>query len=491
MLLLACLALSVLLYSSTTHYSPMLRHYISPELKQESYAGLWPAAKNGSESALNMLSELAALNNDIFWLEKAASLQNLQAILALADLSDGSDKTFWWQQAAIIGHAPSQFELSFLVDSTQQRIRYLEQAAMNEHIPAIIALSKFYYENRDASNALRWLTRAVEYDKSSTFKLARMLFREGFEAQARAAFNKAVAYTPIAKNYVEVLNNYKQTTLASLISQPTLMPAYCAQQLQFVATSLDGAVQAMNVKHAFERDKRLSTLPICISSIIWLAPNELQCDLVDGRKVCDLSSVAKQSFVPNYTHLVFFLEEGKAYVNDGAMFLAQDDTYAVFVHELAHFVGFVDEYSLPSALAQQHCYKSYAPNLLVSNDEILYEHEKYQLWQRYQDQLILLNLSNSGEELSEDKQSNKYTKRLSLNIAPSLTCESLDLTAYKPSSQLTFMEYHDTRNIPPIYILMWKDLLKQRHHDIAVTALFMKSAQQSDNQGAALYWSGF
>jgi hypothetical protein len=469
----------------------MLHHYISPKLKQESYAGLWPAAKNGSESALNMLSELAALNNDVFWLEKAASLQNLQAMLALADLSNGSDKTFWWQQAAIIGHAPSQFELSFLVDSTLQRVRYLEQAAMNEHIPAIIALSKFYYENRDASNALRWLTRAVEYDKSSTFKLARMLFREGFEAQARAAFNDAVAYTPIAKNYVHVLNDYKQTTLSSLISQPTTMLAQCAQQLQFVATSLDSAVQAINIKHAFERDERLSMLPICISSIIWLAPNELECDLADGRKACDLSSVAKQSFVPTYTHLVFFLEEGKAYVNDGAMFLAQDDTYPVFVHELAHFVGFVDEYSLPTALAQQHCYKNVAPNLLVSNDEILYEHEKYQRWQRYQDQLILLNSPNNTENISTDKHSDRHIKPLSLDIAPSLACESLDLAAFKPSNQLTFMEYHDTRNIPPIYILMWKDLLKQRHHDIAVAALFMKSAQQSGNQDLALYWSAF
>jgi hypothetical protein len=484
-----CLVLCVLLYSSTTHYSPMLRHYILQEDQQDSYQGLWPAAKEGSAAALNALAKLAAINSDFFWLKKAASLQNLRAQLALAELSQGKDKVFWWRQAAINGHAPSQFELSLLVDNTKQRIRYLEQAAMNEHTPAIIALSKYYYENGDPNNALRWLRKATEFDESSTFKLARMLWKKGYKGQAELAFISASASNSIALEYVKTLNTISPKKLLVLINKTLPIPEQCAQQLQFVATSLDTAVQAQRFKYAFEQDQRLRALPICIKPVVWLAPNELRCELVGNRKECDLSAVAKQTFMPSYTHLVFFLDEGKAYVHNGAMYLDEADTYSVFVHELAHFVGFVDEYAVSIGLAQQYCYQTNAPNLLLSDNTDLYQQETFQMWQVYYKELMTAQAITLSEAVDENNAGEGAMS--SLKIGASRTCASLNLKTFKPSSQLTFMEYHDTANIPPIYLLMWKDLLEQNHHGVAVSALFESNAKRVNNLNATQYWSSF
>lgn len=485
--LLLCLLLCILLQSSSTHYSPLLRHYLLKEELSASYQGLWPAAKEGSELALDALARLAEVNEDEYWLEKAASLNSLYAQLALARLSEAKEQIYWWQQAANNGHGPSQFELSLSVQSTQERIRYLEQAALNEHVPAIIALSKYYYEENDISNALRWLGKASQYDHTNIFRLAKMLWRQGSYEEATEAFKRASIQDPIAENYSQTLDTTPRQTL-SILSRPSLpLAVECAQQLQFVANSLDSAVQANDFKTKFEQDARLANLPICIKPLVWLAKDELNCKLVNHRNKCDLSEIAKRSFTPDFTHLVFFLNEGKAYVQNGVMYLDQADPYSVFVHELAHFVGFVDEYAVSSDLASQYCNQSNAPNLLLSRDENFYDDATFRMWQGYHKALLDLNTADTA---GIDGAQETFLQS-TLQVSQSRTCASLDKKSYKPSSKLTFLQYHDTHYIPAIYLMMWQDLLETHYHSIAVSAAFREQASLIGNETATDHWAQF
>jgi hypothetical protein len=463
----------------------MLRYYILQDDLQSSYRGLWPAAKTGSQDALDSLALLAADHEDIYWLKKAASLHSLHAQLSLVTLVESPDKIHWLQQAAINGHGPSQFELSLLVDSSTERMRYLEQAALNQYGPAIIALSKYYFESDDTGSALRWLRKAAEVDNHSAMKLAKMLWKHGLENEAKGAFEKASTVNPLATQYLKAINLHPRKRLTSLASKSGAINQNCSQQLQFVATSIDSAVQAKAFKDKFTKDARLESLPICISPITWLDKNQLRCELVDNRKHCDLIKLARKSFIPNYTHLVFFLDEGKAYVNNGAMYLDTADTYSVFVHELAHFAGFVDEYAVSKELAKQYCFIGKAPNLAVINDEQLSDNESFQSWQRYHHELTTATLNMTAY------RKNDSADTPSLAISPSRTCSALNVKSYKPSKKLTFMEYHDTRNIPPLYLLMWSDILEQTHQAHAVSALFEESAKASNKQQSAEYWSNF
>ena len=484
--LLLCVMLCIFLQSSSTHYSPLLRYYLMQEELSSSYQGLWPAAREGSDIALDALARLADVNDDKYWLKKAASLNSLHAQLALARLSEPTDKIYWWQQAAINGHGPSQFELSLTVQSTEERIRYLEQSALNEHVPAIIALSKYYYEENDVDNALRWLGKASDYDHTNIFRLAKMLWRQGGYDEATEAFKRASISDPLAEIYSQTLDITPRRAL-SILSEPSgPLNDECSQLIQFVALSLDSAVQANGFKAKFEQDARLSELPICIKPLVWLAKDELSCQLVDHRNICDLSDIAERTFSPDYTHLVFFMNEGKAYVQNGVMYLDEADTYSVFVHELAHFVGFVDEYAVSSALASQYCNESNAPNLIVSTDEDFYDDKTFQMWQSYHKELV-------DETIADMTINNKKETVLqsTLQVSQSRTCASLDIKSYKPSSKLTFMQYHDANHIPPIYLMMWQDLLKKHHHSIAVSAVFREQALVLDKQRVADYWANF
>ena len=288
-------------------------------------------------------------------------------------------------------------------------------------------------------------------------------------------------------NSPSVINSTARQNLAVLARQrPT--PAFaenCSQQLQFVATSFESVVQAKDFKAQFQQDERFADFPICVNPVIWLRSEQLKCEAENGRKRCDLSSLAKQQFAPNYTHLVLFLDSGKAYVQDGVMHLDKQDVYSVFIHELAHFSGFVDEYAVPAELAQAYCYEgslARAPNLVIANEQELMLNQDYQLWQTYIAQL-------NERALQQKRNNNVNVTQISLSVSPSSTCDMQDISSFKPSDRFTFMQYHDVRVIPPIYKYMWKQQLKQYHHDIDVSRWFEKSALQHGELKAANYWA--
>lgn len=484
------LVLCTSLHTSTTHSQHILKHYILKSEVEDAYKGLWPAAKNGSTDATFALVELATINADVFWLEKAASLQNIKAQLSLVDLATTSqEKIYWWQQAAKNGDSASQFELALLENSYEQRIRYLNEAAEAGYTPAIIALAKIMYDANDAENALLWLRKAAQFDASSQFKLAKMLWAQSQRTEAASLFQEAAERTDKNdgnfQDYAYVSANIEPQKITALYANGLPMPDNCSQKLQFVATSLESAVQAKRFERALRKDKRLSNLTICSNPIVWLEADQLRCKLTNNRQVCDLSILAKQSFLPNYSHLVLFLPSGTAYVQNAIMHLDQADTYSVFVHELAHFVGFVDEYAVAETLAQQYCDDTGAPNLIL--DEDIYVSDTFLKWQGHAESLraqIKFDKQNINEEFVEP-----IFEQAALQIAPTRTCSKLGIKAVKPSSELTFLEYHDTQNIPPIYLAIWQQQLKQQHQDITIAAYFKNIAFEKGLMQQAEYWS--
>lgn len=499
-----CVLISTILCSSSTHSSILLHYFSLPSL-QASYSGLWPAAKNGSQQALTVLSKRAAQHKDEYWLIKAASLNNLTAQLALADLNTGTSKENWWRQAAKNGHAPSQFELSLVVDSPAQRLSFLEASALGNYAPAVIALGKHYYETNQIDKALKWLSKASVLDKRSTLKLARMQWLHGQKEAATASFKIAAEDLVEARMSLRAIQSLKRKTIDSLAIDYTTeyqSNLACAQSLQFVATTLDTAVQAIKFKDKFEQDIRLTSLPICIEPIVWLKPNQLQCTESNSRKNCDLSKIAEQKFTPKYTHIVLFLENGKAYVYNGVMYLDKVDTYSVFVHELAHFAGFVDEYQVSPDLAENYCQSGNAGgalNLAIATNDEIYTHPRYLFWKRQNKRIndkkahelptqpYIISIESREDNAKANKSTDDYEPSL-LQISPSNTCKKLGVQAYKPSSSITFMEFHDVENIPELYRYMWLERLEQTAKEVAIADAFAQYAADTGNQLQMLYW---
>ncbi len=229
----------------------------------------------------------------------------------------------------------------------------------------------------------------------------------------------------------------------------------CAQRIQFIVSSEQSIKQAADFQQQFLQDSRLNMLPICIIQPLWVEPGQLHCGgdwLGRGRLGCDLQELGYQLETLSFTHLVIFADQGKANVHNGIMYLDSQDSYDVFVHELAHFAGFVDEYPLSKSLANEVCEGRAAPNLVFK--------------QARQSEADLTLWSSIDDEHG-------------VSVVRARTCDNHSSQAFKPSADITFMEFHDQAYIPSVYIAAW---LKRLANPQTQTPAYINFAQLYEGQ---------
>ncbi|MEM0911061.1 MAG: hypothetical protein AAGJ37_08810 [Pseudomonadota bacterium] len=221
-----------------------------------------------------------------------------------------------------------------------------------------------------------------------------------------------------------------QTYDFSYLPQPTGVTSGCTQNIQLIATTPESVILANALVDDFLNDGRLAPLHICLHRPIWIESTALKCHFDNNttRSECDLSRIKPWLSINAISHIAIVLDKGKAYTYQGIMYLDTEDDYDVFVHELAHFAGFMDEYALSSSSANQHCDPVIGINLIRQNGESEAKQTNLALW---------------------EAQGLKYT------TSTAKTCESVDVVTIKPSDKLTFMEYHNIAYIPDIYLSLW------------------------------------
>jgi hypothetical protein len=202
---------------------------------------------------------------------------------------------------------------------------------------------------------------------------------------------------------------------------------------------------------------------------IWLAQNVLDCDKnykSSGVLGCDITPLATMAKTREFSHAVVFAEQGKANVQNGVMYLDISDAYSVFVHELAHFAGFADEYPMGRRMASRLCdarqIEDFAPPNVVVDSEYWYApHNTVANWLEIDPATI---------------------------IAPAKTCLASGKQAYKPSRRITFMEHHDSGVIPPLYIVLWEQQLNKQNVQRPISMNFFQAFHKSGNQVEAAHW---
>ena len=251
---------------------------------------------------------------------------------------------------------------------------------------------------------------------------------------------------------------------SEFMQQQSTLPDDCKQKLLFVTPDIESLVQADHFRARFAQDQRLNSLSICIYDVTWFDPVDITCEQnrqQSGRLGCQLLSLAKKLKSLPFTHLVMFAEKGKANVHNGIMFLDRQDTYDVFIHELAHFSGFIDEYPLSQGLAKRVCAGVDAPNIVFKQ----------------------------AEQLDVDRQ---YWRSIGLqhntDVFAARTCDNHSTQAFKASNQLTFMEYHDTAFIPDHYLTAWQRQLQEAPNQPSAHINFAQLYEQSNNLSESQFW---
>jgi len=75
------------------------------------------------------------------------------------------------------------------------------------------------------------------------------------------------------------------------------------------------------------------------------------------------------------------------------------------------------------------------------------------------------------------------------HIARSRTCNNTEYKSFKPTQQMTFLEYHDVPNIPKVYRTLWRQSLLNKANYPALNDNLAISAFANNDNEAGIFWS--
>lgn len=462
-------------------------------LKQSVYALLWLAAQNheqsgtsqgndnASEEAQHLLINVATKNNAQYWLEQLASINNADAAWALYQLLGEEAASDRLVRLAALGNvAEAQLAFAMATENPEKREKWLIRAAEQGYMPAQAALADWYLLHAQPELAKPWLQKTAMDDMQSAFKYGRLLWDENNRDDAKVFIQRAAKEGhKLAQQMASVIKRYSPTTPSNVPQYLWQTNTACHQRIQLVATSLATIARADKLYKDYVNDERLSELPLCIAPPLWLENNVLDCNANfqgQGNLACNVKPLAPIVKARDVTHAIVVSEQGKANVQNGVMYLDISDAYSVMVHELAHFAGFIDEYALSRNAARRYCTKeglnTFAPPNLTMDGAIAYYPQ---------------NTVNRWETKAKEKF-------LPLRVGTAKTCGAINVTSYKPSRVITFMEHHDSGVIPDLYLSLWQGQLAnpaaQRPISMNLFQAFHKSGQpQEAGQWLAAYES--
>lgn len=462
-LIIALLAM-VFLSADTAHYVPQLlanaNHSSNPA------PVLWQAARTGNSKARTLLTEYAVTHDKPFWLEKLVGVKHPSAAWALYQYHDTDKREHFLLQLAAEGGVPeAQQTLAMSTENAQEREYWLLQSAQQGYKPAQAAVADWYLLKQQPDKARPWLIKTAQSYPASAYHLGRLLWDDGKKQQGRKLIKQAAGQdNHLAQRLQNVLSEYQQQNANQVKRSVWPSDKACKQRIQMFATSLSSIERAHQLYQQFNADERLKTLPLCVKKPVWLSKNTLNCKSnwkQSDRLGCDITPLAPAVETQDATHAIVVADLGKANVNNGVMFLDLSDNYSVLVHELAHFSGFIDEYPLSSTMATRYCTKSEAPNMVVDGALSYAPLSTLQRWQNADDNLV---------------------------IAESKTCDAHQQQAYKPASQITFLEHHDSGEIPELYLQLWGQQLNQPKAQRPIYMNLFQSFHYAGNTPEAGKW---
>ena len=314
-------------------------------------------------------------------------------------------------------------------------LRYLATA---NNLKALLLLAEHYQSHNNDKLALKLYFKILTLEEGDRHKqLARQSILAIYENNNNwTQINHFLTDGDEPKwHYLAQLHNSNtlkvlpSNALQSSISQSTLLvgrdfvnqesllkPSKCKVNIVPISTSYNGIKQVSQLVTSFNKDVFLSSLPVCFTRPLYIEKAKLKCSSKEEKAIsCDLTHLAKfKSWPKDIRHLMILAEKGKANVNLGIMYLAQNSQFSTFKHEFMHFLGFEDEYKLSSLNQQRRC----------KLNEYSSKHSQLSL------------LSNQVQPAE--------------NLIKVPTCNDSQVTAYKTVESLTLMQYLD-KDFPLAY----------------------------------------
>ena len=324
---------------------------------------------------------------------------------------------------------------------------WFQDAIRQQHIGARIALATLHFEQQQYADIKALLLPIVENNTALKLLYKVALYQGDFSFIQQ--HESELSQSTNADFYHELVQfSVFSTHNAQVRTWPiTFKTTACPLNVQLFATNLAGLRHAQQLLLEFSEHSLAKY--ICLQTPKYVSKEALNCQHLMTEKIsCNATVwVNRKDIFSRYLGVV--VEQGGANVDNGIMYLDQQDNVNVLVHELSHFMGFVDEYPLP--VQHQKCQQNqsipFAHNLVVLPE--YYQGERAELRDEILSQVPWRSLiKDSVPILSKVQQGWKLVTpseyRGEVGVFAAASCDNQrKFQAYKPLAERTKLQYFE------------------------------------------------
>ncbi len=324
---------------------------------------------------------------------------------------------------------------------------WLKEATRQQHQEARLTLAEHYFKTKQYHKSKSLLLPILANERALIllYKLAMQLGDTAFMAQYQTALARLEN-----SDFYQQLSNFSVFSTTKNKINPK-----CPINVQLFATNLAGLRHGEKLIWQFQQHKLAAH--VCLQGPKYIASHELSCQAKPEQKIsCQASVWATRTDISSrYVGLI--VEQGGANVDNGIMYIDQQDGVDVLAHELSHLLGFIDEYPLPSQhqKCQQHQQSSFSHNLVTLPDS--YYGARAEIRKQILLQLPWASLiKDSTPILIKHDKAWKLATPLEyqheIGIFSARSCDkNSKVQAYKPYAHRTQLEYFEL-DFPQSYI---------------------------------------
>ena len=293
----------------------------------------------------NLLSFLLANNINSFAVEPLAKsiVPNAYHQFAIQHYPMGS--SLWLQSKTKLAEtdANTAYSLSQYYSGQkreQQRLLWLNQASRIGHVEAVIALFEHLVQSRRLDEAKHLLlSTAQQEDVRVLEKQIHLALLLGDKALFYSA-TKQLSVLSAEAEVLSVLSKFQ-------VFEHRVDNTSCSFSFLPVATNYHNMV----LLNALVTELKQSQFGqyVCFEPVRYQSLESLECEYIGKTQRISCNPLVwkkhRETIASNY--LLVMVPQGGANVNNGIVYIDQYDSFNVLLHEMAHILGFVDEYPLP------------------------------------------------------------------------------------------------------------------------------------------------
>ena len=324
---------------------------------------------------------------------------------------------------------------------------WFQEAIRHQYQPARIALAKYYFNTQKYRESERLLLPVLE-SEAALILLYKLAIQQGDTAFISRYKDKLALIGNV--DFYHELNDF--SIFAPVKNK---VNNQCDIDVQLFATNLAGLRHGEQLLSQFQQHK-LSAY-VCLQYPKYISAQQVNCkEDVTERISCDASVWGSRTDISS-RYIGLIVEHGGANVDNGIMYIDQQDNIDVLAHELAHFVGFVDEYPLPSEHQKCHINQArpFSHNLVTLNEH--YKGKKTELRKTILAQIPWASLiKDSTPILTEVGQRWQLATpkgfENDVGVFSAHSCDkNANVQAFKPYYQRTQLEYFEL-DFPQAYV---------------------------------------